>query len=150
DNAADQLANARNDALNKQRQLNETYAPGAVSRYLEGTVSQLGQIALMQGLGMPVIPTFGVQTFDQSLTAARDAGVPKEQAEPYALTSAALQTGLMAVAGRIAKSLGVTPREELLQDWENEARNLMTKEGLTHALKDVTFQAGEGAAIHVA
>jgi N12 class adenine-specific DNA methylase len=136
----------------EQGKLDALYARegGPLKEQLEGATKTLATIGYMRALGIPIVPGFTAQIINQTYNADKEAGHSDLVSAGHAIGTGGLQAALMTIAGKIGQELGVHPREELLQEWAEKAQSLLTKEGAIHAVKDVAFQAGEGAAIHIA
>jgi hypothetical protein len=146
------LTDKQRSELDAQKALNATYGreSGKVGELAQTTAGTLANMALMHGLGIPIIPGFAAQIVDQTYREDRKAGISDIGSAAHATFTAGLQSALMVMAGKIGQEFGLLPREELLNDLSRKAASLMSKEGLSEAAKDVAFQAGEGGAIHIA
>ena len=151
---ADTYVNRRNDALGFGRQVmaaNQGQRNLLPASFTQNTAETLTTIGTMEALGIPVIPGFAAQIADTTYSENRKKGMSEDKAAIHAAGTAALQSALMVMAGRVGKELGLIPREELLSPaMAKAAQDVFTKEGVGTATRNILFQGGEGAAIHVA
>jgi hypothetical protein len=146
----DNLVNRQNDTLSFGRQA-MAEGQSQFGNFVQGTGETLGTIAVMDALGIPIIPGFAAQIADTTYSDDRKKGLSEDKAAFHAAGTAALQSALMLMAGRTGKELGLIPREELMSPaMAKAAQDVFTKEGLGTATKNILFQGGEGAAIHIA
>lgn len=151
---ADSYVNRRNDALEFGRQAmsanqgERSIFPASMVQNASETLTTIGA---MDALGIPIIPGFAAQIADTTYSDDRKKGLSEDKAAFHAAGTAALQSALMLMAGRAGKELGLIPREELMSPaMAKAAQDVFTKEGLGTATKNILFQGGEGAAIHIA
>lgn len=151
---ADSYVNRRNDALEFGRQAisaNQGQRSIFPAAMVQGPAEMLTTIGAMDALGIPIIPGFAAQIADTTYSDDRKKGLSEDKAAFHAAGTAALQSALMLMAGRAGKELGLIPREELMSPaMAKAAQDVFTKEGLGTATKNILFQGGEGAAIHIA
>lgn len=139
------------EAQNRESDVAKVIGPEATSK-IAGVGTTLTELGAMTAINpSAIIPYFATRAADEAFTADRDAGMNPTRAAVHAGGTAVIQSVLMYGAKTVGEALGVIPREgSLTPQMAEKIRNLFTQEGLEHATKDVLFQAGEGATMHMA